>query len=44
MGTLRNGLILMGVDMYWQTVSIGVIIIAVCALDSMHVLQKRQKL
>lgn len=31
MGVIRNGLVLMNVDMYWQTVVTGVIVIAVCA-------------
>jgi len=34
MGIIRNGLVLLSVNMYWQTVAIGVIIILVCALDS----------
>jgi ribose transport system permease protein len=34
MGVIRNGLVLLGVNMYWQTVATGAIIIAVCALDS----------
>jgi ribose transport system permease protein len=33
MGVIRNGLVLLGVNMYWQTVATGAIIIAVCALD-----------
>jgi ribose transport system permease protein len=33
MGIIRNGLVLLSVNMYWQTVAIGVIIILVCALD-----------
>jgi ribose transport system permease protein len=33
MGIIRNGLVLLNVNMYWQTVAIGVIIILVCALD-----------
>jgi ribose transport system permease protein len=35
MGVIRNGLVLLGVNMYWQTVATGAIIIAVCALDSL---------
>lgn len=31
MGVIRNGLVLVNVDMYWQTVVTGVIVIAVCA-------------
>jgi ribose transport system permease protein len=30
MGVIRNGLVLMNVNMYWQTVVTGVIVIAVC--------------
>jgi ribose transport system permease protein len=33
MGVIRNGLVLLNVNMYWQTVAIGVIIILVCSLD-----------
>jgi ribose transport system permease protein len=33
MGVIRNGLVLLGVNMYWQTVATGAIIIVVCALD-----------
>lgn len=32
MGVIRNGLVLMRVDLYWQTVVTGAIVIAVCAL------------
>ena len=31
---IRNGLVLLRVNMYWQTVAIGVVIIAVCAIDA----------
>lgn len=31
---IRNGLVLLRVNIYWQTVAIGVVIIAVCAIDS----------
>jgi ribose transport system permease protein len=34
MGVITNGLVLLGVNMYWQTVATGAIIIVVCALDS----------
>ncbi|HBE78141.1 MAG TPA: ribose ABC transporter permease [Firmicutes bacterium] len=37
LGAVRNGLVLLDVNMYWQTVATGVIIIAVCALDRMTV-------
>jgi len=30
---IRNGLVLLQVNMYWQTVAIGCVIILVCALD-----------
>jgi len=33
LGVIRNGLVLLNVSMYWQTVVAGVIIISVCALD-----------
>jgi len=35
MGIIRNGLVLLNVNMYWQTVATGMIIIFICALDSM---------
>ena len=31
---IRNGLVLLRVNMYWQTVAIGVVIISVCAIDA----------
>ena len=34
MGVLRNGLNLCGVNMYWQTVVIGFIIVMACALEA----------
>jgi len=34
MGVIRNGLVLLNVNMYWQTVATGAIIILVCAIDS----------
>jgi len=33
MGVIRNGLVLLNVNMYWQTVASGVIIILGCSLD-----------
>lgn len=33
MGVIRNGLVLMNVDLYWQTIVTGVIVIGVCALN-----------
>ncbi len=33
LGVIRNGLVLLNVNMYWQTVVTGSIIILVCALD-----------
>jgi ribose transport system permease protein len=39
MGVIRNGLVLLNVNMYYQTVATGAIIIIVCALD---VLSKRK--
>jgi ribose transport system permease protein len=35
MGVLRNGFVLLGISAYWQTVSIGVVIIAAVAIDSL---------
>jgi ribose transport system permease protein len=32
MGVIRNGLVLVNVDLYWQTIVTGVIVITVCAL------------
>jgi ribose transport system permease protein len=34
LGVIKNGLILMNVSMYWQTVITGIIIITVCAIDA----------
>jgi ribose/xylose/arabinose/galactoside ABC-type transport system permease subunit len=34
MGVISNGLVLLGVNMYWQTVATGAIIILVCSLDA----------
>ncbi len=34
MGVLRNGFVLLGISAYWQIVSIGVVIIAAVAIDS----------
>ncbi len=34
LGVIGNGLVLMNVSMYWQTIVAGVIIIAVCGLDA----------
>lgn len=31
---IKNGLVLLRVNMYWQTVAIGVVIITVCAIDA----------
>ena len=31
---IKNGLVLLRVNMYWQTVAIGLVIIAVCAIDA----------
>jgi ribose transport system permease protein len=35
MGVLRNGFVLLGTSAYWQTVAIGVVIIAAVAIDSL---------
>ena len=35
LGIIANGLVLMSVSMYWQTIVAGVIIIGVCGLDSL---------
>ena len=32
---IRNGLVLLRVNMYWQTVAVGAVIIVVCAIDAM---------
>ena len=32
MGVIRNGLVLMNVDLYWQTIVTGTIVISVCAI------------
>ena len=37
---IRNGLVLLQVNMYWQTVAIGVVIILVCALDGFGRMKK----
>ena len=36
LGVIRNALTLLKVNMYWETVATGAIIIAVCALDSIR--------
>lgn len=36
MGVLRNGFVLLGTSAYWQTVAIGVVIIAAVAIDSIR--------
>lgn len=35
LGVIGNGLVLLNVSMYWQTIVAGVIIIAVCGLDTL---------
>ncbi len=35
MGVMRNGFVLLGVSAYWQIVSIGIVIIAAVAIDSL---------
>jgi len=35
LGVIANGLVLLNVSMYWQTIVAGVIIIGVCALDTL---------
>ena len=37
---IRNGLVLLRVNMYWQTVAVGAVIIIVCAVDAIS--QKRK--
>jgi ribose transport system permease protein len=37
---IRNGLVLLQVNIYWQTVAIGVVIIAVCAIDGFTQMKK----
>jgi ribose/xylose/arabinose/galactoside ABC-type transport system permease subunit len=34
LGIIANGLVLLNVSMYWQTIVAGVIIIGVCGLDT----------
>jgi ribose transport system permease protein len=41
LGVIRNGLVLLNVSMYWQTIVAGAIIIMVCGLDTLtHAKQK----
>ena len=40
LGVIKNSLVLLNVNMYWQTVVVGAVIIAVCALD--HFAQSKQ--
>ena len=41
LGVIRNGLVLLNVSMYWQTIVAGAIIITVCGLDTLtHAKQK----
>lgn len=35
LGVIKNSLVLLNVNMYWQTVVVGAVIIAVCALDQL---------
>ena len=35
MGMITNGLVMLGVSMYWQSIVVGVIIIGVVAIDNM---------
>ncbi|MDR1133691.1 MAG: ABC transporter permease [Synergistaceae bacterium] len=42
MGMIRNGLVLLNVNMYWTTVTTGAIIIIVCAIDSFTSAKKAQ--
>lgn len=39
---IRNGLVLLRVNIYWQTVAIGVVIITVCAIDAFTNARKQQ--
>lgn len=39
---IRNGLVLLRVNIYWQTVAIGVVIIAVCAIDAFSNARKQK--
>ena len=41
LGLIANGLVLLNVSMYWQTIVAGVIIIGVCALDALTHLRRR---
>lgn len=41
MGMIRNGLVLLEVNIYWQTVVVGIVIILICAIDGY--LQSRSK-
>lgn len=41
LGVVRNALTLLKVNMYWETVATGAIIILVCALDSVAKMKKR---
>jgi ribose transport system permease protein len=41
LGVIRNGLTLLKVNMYWETVATGVIIIMVCAIDSISKAKRR---
>lgn len=36
MGVLRNGFVLLGISAYWQTVTIGLVIIAAVSMDSLR--------
>lgn len=41
MGVIRTGLVLMNVDLYWQTIVTGAIVIAVCAIKEVMKNRKR---
>lgn len=41
MGVIRNGLVLMNVDLYWQTIVTGTIVISVCAIKEFMKYRKK---
>ena len=41
LGVIKNALVLLNVNMYWQTVVVGLIIIVVCIFDSYTRVKKK---
>jgi ribose/xylose/arabinose/galactoside ABC-type transport system permease subunit/ABC-type sugar transport system substrate-binding protein len=42
MGVMRNGLVLLNVSAYWQSVAVGVVILLACSIDRIREILKRR--